>query len=140
MTDLQTWGYLWRAAMTQDPNWPNLQDLSTGNIDPIQGNGTVTHGNMDMAIIHDIVPDIKIDYWWNTYNFAKFGWFAWNDVTPQMPVGWINYNPCYFWDKLGNFNGFTYGMYGGTYAWASTYSMLDVPFNLFQGETFNVPR
>lgn len=139
-TNVETMGYIWRALMTQDPNWQNLVDLSTSNLDFVDGAGTVDHENICLAIIHDIFPDNTVDYWWGPSLFAKYGWFAWNGDTPEMPVPFINYNPCYFFVPYGSFNGFRYAMSGNTTGLASTYSMLDIPFNVFQGETFNTPR
>lgn len=140
MHDVQLFGYIWRALMTQDPNWQNLMDLSTSNIDYMAGSGEVDRANLAQVVIGPIVPDAAVDYWWEPSKFGKFGWFAWNKDTPEMPIQWINYDPCYFFSPYGNFQGFKYSLFQSTTALCASYSMLDVPFNVFQGETFNVPR
>lgn len=139
-TNVETIGYIWRALMTQDPNWQNLMDLTTSNDDLISGSSTIDRSNLAQVIIHDIIKDDTVDFWWGPSLFAKYGWFAWNKDVPEMPVQFINYNPCYFFEPYGSFEGFTYAMSGNTTATASSYSMLDIPFNVFNGETFNTPR
>lgn len=139
-TNVNTQGYIWRALMTQDPNWQNLVDLGTSNDDTLAGAGIVDRANLNMVIIHDILPDKKVDYWWLPSLFAKFGWFAWDKNTPEMPANFINYSPCYFFEPYGNHNGFTYALFGDTTAVASSYSMLDIPANTFNGYVWNQPR
>lgn len=138
--NLQLFGYMWRALMTQDPNWQNIVDLGTTNIDYMEGNGVLDHANINQVVVSNILPDNTIDYWWGSTSFAKFGWFAFNKDTPEMPIKFINNDPCYFFEPYGNFSGAKYGMYGATTAYGTSYSMLDVPLNIFHGQIFNSPR
>ena len=140
LSSLDLWGFLIRASVVNNPNWPNLQDLSSATLNFLAGNGTVIQSNLDQVVVSNITPDQSVDYWWGSNTFAKFGWFAWNYLTPEMPVSFINCNPCYFWEELGNFNGFAYGMAGLTTAYGTCYSMLDVPYNYVGGEIWSYPR
>lgn len=140
LSSLDLWGFLIRAAVVNNPNWPNLQDLSTSQFYFLAGNDVIVQSNLDQVVISNITPDSSVDYWWGTSTFAKFGTFAWNYLTPEMPVLFINNDPCYFWQELGNFNGFQYNMSGNTTCYATTYSMLDVPYNEIGGELWSYPR
>lgn len=139
-TNIDTMGYIWRALISQDPNWQNVIDLSTANLDFLAGTEVYEHENLCQVIIHDIMPDNTVDFWWGPSLFAKYGWFAWNGDIPEMSIPFINYNPCYFFQPYGSFASFIAAMSGKTTALASSYSQLDIPFNVFNGEIFNVPR
>ncbi len=83
----------------------------------------------------------KVDYWWGTSVFAKFGFFSWLESDLALPQIWINFKDMVLVgsDIYNDFGGFATCGAPGCAITVVSYSRQSLPYIQYAGTFFEIP-
>ncbi len=104
-----------------NPDLRNVPDSSTALVHQnCRGNGFFPDKNIFQVRFTVYIGEKGVDKWWGTSDFGKYGFIAWNQVSPKMPVTFLNFPECQVYSAFDE-DGFRYSLAPGVVGEFVTY-------------------